>query len=92
MFVPRKFYYVEKVPSGTILIYYCIQCHKESSMELDKILYRESSLRNFYNYTIKFPTEDKYIQRDVFKNYYVVEFPSGINYYVIEFPSGINIM
>jgi hypothetical protein len=25
-------------------------------MELDKILYKESSLRNFYNYTIKFPT------------------------------------
>jgi hypothetical protein len=32
-------------------------------MELDKILYKESSLRNFYNYTIKFPTEEKYIQR-----------------------------
>ena len=33
-------------------------------MELDKILYKESSLQNFYNYTIKFPTEEKYIQRD----------------------------
>jgi hypothetical protein len=33
--------------------------HKESSMELDKILYKESSLGNFYNYTIKFPTEEK---------------------------------
>jgi hypothetical protein len=47
-------------------------------MELDKIFYKESSLRNFYNYIIKFPTEEKYIQRDLFKNYYVVEFPSGI--------------
>ena len=28
-------------------------------MELDKILYKESSLRNFYDYTIKFPTEEK---------------------------------
>jgi hypothetical protein len=34
-------------------------------MELDKILYKESSPRNFYNYTIKCPTEKKYIQRDV---------------------------
>jgi hypothetical protein len=33
-------------------------------MELDKILYKESSLRNFYNYTIKLPTEEKYIQRE----------------------------
>jgi hypothetical protein len=33
-------------------------------MELDKILYKDSSLRNFYNYIIKFPTEEKYIQRD----------------------------
>jgi hypothetical protein len=41
-----------------------IQCHKEFSMELDNILYKESSLWNFYNYTIKFPTEEKYIQRD----------------------------
>jgi hypothetical protein len=32
-------------------------------MELDKLLYKESSLRDFYNYTIKFPTEEKYIQR-----------------------------
>ena len=47
---------------------------KESSMELDKILYKEISLRNFYNYTIKFPTEEKYIQRD----YFVVDFPGGI--------------
>jgi hypothetical protein len=38
-------------------------------MELDKILYKESSLRNFYNYTIKFPTDEKYIQRD----FYVVD-------------------
>jgi hypothetical protein len=43
-------------------------------MELDKILYKESSLQNFYNYTIKFLTEEKYIQRD----YYVVDFPGGI--------------
>jgi hypothetical protein len=43
-------------------------------MELDKILYKEISLRNFYNYTIKFPTEEKYIQRD----YFVVDFPGGI--------------
>jgi hypothetical protein len=43
-------------------------------MELDKILYKESSHQNFYNYTIKFPTEEKYIQRD----YYVVDFPGGI--------------
>jgi hypothetical protein len=48
-------------------------------MELDKILYKESFLWNFYNYTIKFPTEEKYIQRDFLCNYYVVEFPSGIN-------------
>jgi hypothetical protein len=33
-------------------------------MELDKILYKGSSLLNFYNYTITFPTEEKYIQRD----------------------------
>ena len=65
MFVPRKFYYVEKVSLGTILIQYFIQCHKESSMELDKISYKESSLRNIYDYTIKFPTEEKNIQRDV---------------------------
>jgi hypothetical protein len=65
MFVPRKFYYVEKVLLGTIFIYYFIQCHKESSMELDKILYKESPPpRNFYNYTIQFPTEEKHIQRD----------------------------
>jgi hypothetical protein len=32
-------------------------------MELDKILYKESSLQNFYDYSIKFPTEEKYIQR-----------------------------
>ena len=38
-------------------------------MELDKILYKESSLRNFYNYTIKFPTEEKYIQRYLLCNY-----------------------
>jgi hypothetical protein len=43
-------------------------------MELDKILYKESSLRNFYNYTIKFSTEEKYIQRD----FYVVDFPGEI--------------
>jgi hypothetical protein len=50
-------------------------------MEPDKILYKESSLRNFYNYTIKFPTEEKYIQRDFltsWNNYYVVDFPGGI--------------
>jgi hypothetical protein len=35
-------------------------------MELDKILYKESSLRKFYDYTIKFPTEEKYSQRDFF--------------------------
>jgi hypothetical protein len=34
-------------------------------MELDKILYKESSLWNFYNNTITFPTlEEKYIQRN----------------------------
>ena len=33
-------------------------------MELDKILYKESSLWNFYNYTIKCPTEEKYTQRE----------------------------
>jgi hypothetical protein len=43
-------------------------------MKLDNILYKESSLRNFYNYTIKFPTEEKYIQRD----FYVVDFPGEI--------------
>jgi hypothetical protein len=67
-------------------------------MELDKILYNESSLRNFYNYTIKFPTEEKYIQRDLlcsrvskWNKYYVIV--SGWNnYYVVEFPGGIIIM
>jgi uncharacterized protein (UPF0332 family) len=34
------------------------------SRDCNKILYKECSLRNFYNYTIKFPTEEKYIQRD----------------------------
>jgi hypothetical protein len=43
-------------------------------MELDTLLYKESSLRNFYIYTIEFPTEEKYIQRD----YYVVDFTGGI--------------
>jgi hypothetical protein len=58
--------------------------HKESSMELDKILYKESSLRNLYNYTIKFPTEEKYIQRDFFKNYYVVKIIiSHVNFIII---------
>jgi hypothetical protein len=47
-------------------------------MELDKILYKESSLRNFYNYTIKFPTEEKYILRD----FYVVDNPGGIKYFI----------
>jgi hypothetical protein len=42
-------------------------------MELDKILYKESSLRNFYNYTIKFPTEEKYI----WKLYYIIIIPPG---------------
>jgi hypothetical protein len=55
-------------------------------MELDKIVYKQSSLRIFYNYTIKFPTEEQYIQRDfltwlinLWNKYYVIEFPSGIN-------------
>jgi hypothetical protein len=33
-------------------------------MELDKILYKESSLRNFYNYTIKFPKEEKRVDQN----------------------------
>jgi hypothetical protein len=59
-------------------------------MELDKILYKESSLRDFYNYTIKFLTEEKYIQRD----YYVVDFPGGIIIisYCVPLISGTSIM
>jgi hypothetical protein len=43
-------------------------------MELDKILYKESSLRNFYNYTIKFPTGKIHPKRF----FYVVDFLGGI--------------
>jgi hypothetical protein len=47
-------------------------------MELDNILYKESSLWNFYNYTIKFPTEEKYIQRDLhWMKYYIRIVPNG---------------
>jgi hypothetical protein len=74
-------------------------------MELDKILYKESSLRDFYNYTIKFPTEEKYIQRDFLTllinlckqtNKEIENRCSRVsrrnNYYVVEFPGGIIIM
>jgi hypothetical protein len=60
-------------------------------MELDKILYKESSFRNFYNYTIKFPTEKKCSRVSRRNNYYVVV--SGWNNdYVVEFPGGIIII
>jgi hypothetical protein len=60
-------------------------------MELDKILYKESSFRNFYNYTIKFPTEKKCSRVSRRNNYYVVVCGWN-NYYVVEFPGGIIIM
>jgi hypothetical protein len=61
-------------------------------MELDKVLYKESSLRNFYNYTIKFPTEEKYITKKVlcsrvskWNKYFVIEFPRELVLYTVWF-------